>query len=182
MCKTAIGVVQFELMNISGRPGRSSLQPVGQDLEIKGLAGGACKRGPSNRSFHSSLFCMFLKVGVLCDTFIIFYACLDHWRGHCQYLAVWRRIFSERVDIFEPSQNQSWFVWGTNVPQPGPAEISGRLLHVIFARVLTFLNGFSEMRLPGRTATHTFVFLRAQADMHKCEKLMVKRYFLQRGV
>ena len=91
-------------------------------------------------------------------------------------------IFSERVDIFEPSQNQSWFVWGTNVPQPGPAEISRRLLHAIFARVFTFFNGLLEMSLPGRTATHTFVFLRAQADMHKCEILMVKHYFLQRGV
>ena len=172
----------FELNDNSGRPGRSPLQPVGQDLEIKVLAGGRA-RGPLRISRFLFLHPIgFWKVGVLCDTFIIFCTCAVAWQSQWQYLVVGMSIFSERVVIFGARANQAWICWGASAPQLGLAKIFRRLLHSIFARVLTFFNRFLKMNLPGQAAVLASGFLCPRAQLQKCEKLMVKRRVLQGSV
>ena len=122
------------------------------------------------------------KIDVFCDTLVIFGARGMHWRRQWQYLVVRSAIFTERVVIFGARANPAWICGGASPPQPGPAKIFRRLLHPIFARVLTFFNRFSEMGLPGRAASLTSYFLLPSADLQKCEKLMVKRRFFKRAV
>ena len=86
------------------------------------------------------------------------------------------------VVIFEVISDQAWICVCASPLHFGPAKISGRLLQSFSARVLTFFNRFLEMHLPGEAVLHTSGLLRPRADLQKCEKLMVKRYFLQRGV
>ena len=116
------------------------------------------------------------------DTFDIFVISAARRSRQWQYLAVRRCIFSERVAIFEVFADLAWISGPTSGPQPGPPKISGRLLHSILARVLTFFNQFSKMNLPSQAADHSSGFLRPRAEMQKCEKLMRKRFFLQEGV
>ena len=135
-----------------------------------------------NRSLSNSYFHRRLKLGVFCDTFACFVTSAAHCGRQWQYLVVWRRIFSERVVIFEAFADLAWICGLASAPQPDPAKISGRLLHSIFARVLSLFNGFLEMNLPSQAADHSSGFLRPRAEMQKCEKLMRKRCFLQGGV
>ena len=130
-----------------------------------------------NRSLSNSYFHRLSKLGVLCDTFACFETSVAHCGRQWQYLVVWRRIFSERVVIFEAFADLAWICGLASAPQPDPAKISGRLLHSIFAGVLAFFNRFSEMNLPSQAADHSSGFLRPRAEMQKCEKLMINGVF-----
>ena len=61
----------------------------------------------------------------------------------------------------------------------GPAEISRRLLHSIFAKVLTFFNANLDFDLPGSAGARASGLLGLQAYLENCEKkLVMKRHLL----
>ena len=85
---------------------------------------------------HNSAW--YSKVVFLHGTFSIFWACGTHGRRNLIFMAVGRCIFLERVVIFgDLSDSALTGRWALRV-QPGDAKSSGRLLHAIFVRVLTF--------------------------------------------